>query len=34
MVLASLDPELEGLELKRALYERIYGEPLPYPRTS
>ena len=29
MVLASLDPELEGHELKRALYERIYGEPLP-----
>ena len=31
MVLASLDPELRGLELKRALYERIYGEPLPEP---
>ena len=29
MVLASLDPALEGIELKRALYERIYGEPLP-----
>ena len=34
MVLASLDPELEGLELKRALYERIYGEPLPDPSIS
>ena len=33
-VLASLDPELEGLELKRALYERIYGEPLPDRRTA
>lgn len=31
MVLDSLDPELRGLELKRALYERIYGEPLPEP---
>lgn len=31
IVLASLDPELEGLERKRALYERIYGEPLPVP---
>ena len=29
IVLASLDPELEGMELKRALYERIYGEPFP-----
>ena len=34
IVLASLDPELEGLELKRALYARIYGEPLPDTRTS
>ena len=34
MVLASLDPKLEGLALKRALYERIYGEPLPDPSTS
>lgn len=31
MVLASLDPKLEGLERRRALYERIYGEPLPVP---
>ncbi len=29
MVLASLDPGLEGIELKRALYRRIYGESLP-----
>lgn len=28
-VLASLDPRLDGLDLKRALYERIYGEPFP-----
>ena len=29
VVLASLDPALEGMDLKRARYERIYGEPLP-----
>lgn len=29
IVRASLDPELAGMDLKRALYERIYGEPLP-----
>lgn len=31
MVLASLDPELRGAELKQKLYERIYGEPCPLP---
>ena len=29
MVLASLPTDLSELERKRALYERIYGEPLP-----
>ena len=30
MVLASAPPGLEGIELKRWLYQRIYGEPLPF----
>ena len=29
MVLASFPPDLTESELKRRLYERIYGEPLP-----
>jgi hypothetical protein len=29
IVLASLDPGLDGLALKRAIYQRMYGEPLP-----
>ncbi len=31
MVLASLGPELSGMELKRKLYERIYRETLELP---
>jgi len=30
MVLASLPPDLSPLELKRQLYQRIYGEKLPF----
>ena len=30
MVLASLPPGLPPEELKRQLYQRIYGEPLPF----
>lgn len=29
MILASLPPDLPEEELKKQLYERIYGEPLP-----
>ncbi len=30
MVLASLPKDLSPAELRRRLYERIYGEPLPF----
>jgi len=30
MVLASLPADLSGVELKRRLFERIYGEPAPF----
>ncbi len=30
MVLASLPPDLPPLELKRQLFQRIYGYPLPF----
>lgn len=30
MVIASLPPNLPPEEFKRRLYERIYGEPLPF----
>lgn len=30
MVIASLPPNLPPLEFKRRLYQRIYGEPLPF----
>jgi len=30
LVLASAPPGLSGIDLKRWLYQRIYGEPLPF----
>jgi hypothetical protein len=30
IVLASAPPGLSGIDLKRWLYQRTYGEPLPY----
>jgi hypothetical protein len=30
MILASLPPDLPPLELKRKLFERIYGQPAPF----
>ncbi len=30
MVIASLPPDLPPEEFKRQLYQRIYGEPLPF----
>ena len=31
MMLASFGPEVRGMALKRKIYERLYGGPLPIP---